>query len=59
VIRRISLVVLALAALSTAACTNPTAPTAKAPKASADVVTDSTASLLPPPTRIIVQGAGT
>jgi hypothetical protein len=58
VIRRISFVALALAALTTAACSNPTAPTAKAPKASADVVTDSTGSVLPPPTQIIVQGSG-
>ena len=56
-IRRISFVVLALAALSTAACSNPTAPTAKAPRASADVVTDS--ALMAAPAKIIVQGSGT
>jgi len=59
VIRRISFVFAVLAALSTAACSNPTAPTAKAPKASADVVADSTNTLLPPPTRVIVQGSST
>jgi hypothetical protein len=55
VIRRISFVVLALAALSTAACTNPTAPTAKAPKAPANVAADG---VIPPPPSVIVQGAG-
>lgn len=52
-IRRISFAVLALAALATTACSNPTAPAAKPTqpaKASADLI-------LPPPT-IIVQGAG-
>lgn len=56
-IRRISFVVLALAALSTAACSNPTAPAAKAPKVSADVVADSAVKAAP--AQIIVQGSGT
>ena len=55
-IRRISFVVLALAALSTAAYSNPTAPTAKAPKAPANVAADGVVSTT---TTIIVQGSGT
>lgn len=50
-IRRISFVVLALAALSTAACSNPTAPTAKAP---ANVAANGVV----PPSQVIVQGSG-
>jgi hypothetical protein len=54
VLRRVSLgLAIALAALTTAACSNPTAPTAKTVKRSADVAipTDSAS-------RIAVQGSG-
>jgi hypothetical protein len=58
VIRRISFAVLALAALATAACSNPTAPAAKAPRPSANVAADTIVQATAQPT-IIVQGSGT
>jgi hypothetical protein len=54
VIRRISFAVLALAALATTACSNPTAPAAKPTQPAAKVTGDL---ILPPPS-IVVQGSG-